>query len=56
MPLELRRPASARATAMGGNYRAVAADWSAMYWNPAGLILAPPRSSSGRAASSMPPH
>ncbi|MDZ7314897.1 MAG: outer membrane protein transport protein [candidate division KSB1 bacterium] len=28
-----------RAQAMGGNYRAVAADWSAMYWNPAGLAF-----------------
>ena len=27
----------ARSTAMGGNYRAVSDDWSAMYWNPAGL-------------------
>lgn len=27
----------ARAQAMGGNYRAIADDWSAMYWNPAGL-------------------
>lgn len=27
----------ARATAMGGNYRSIANDWSAMYWNPAGL-------------------
>jgi long-chain fatty acid transport protein len=26
-----------RATALGGNYRAIAADWSAAYWNPAGL-------------------
>ncbi|MBN1560877.1 outer membrane protein transport protein [candidate division KSB1 bacterium] len=30
-----------RATAMGGNYRAIADDWSAMYWNPAGLAFAP---------------
>ncbi len=29
----------ARATAMGGNYRAIAEDWSAMYWNPAGLAF-----------------
>ncbi len=29
----------ARATAMGGNYRAIANDWSAMYWNPAGLAF-----------------
>jgi long-chain fatty acid transport protein len=28
-----------RAQAMGGNYRAVADDWSAMYWNPAGLAF-----------------
>ncbi len=27
----------ARATALGGNYRAIANDWSAMYWNPAGI-------------------
>jgi len=27
----------ARATVMGGNYRAVSDDWSAMYWNPAGI-------------------
>ena len=27
----------ARAMAMGGNYRSIADDWSAMYWNPAGL-------------------
>ena len=27
----------ARATALGGNYRAIANDWSAMFWNPAGL-------------------
>lgn len=27
----------ARATALGGNFRAVADDWSAMYWNPAGI-------------------
>ncbi|MBN2007906.1 outer membrane protein transport protein [candidate division KSB1 bacterium] len=27
----------ARATALGGAYRGVASDWSAMYWNPAGL-------------------
>jgi len=27
----------ARATALGGAYRGVADDWSAMYWNPAGL-------------------
>ncbi|MDZ7374607.1 MAG: outer membrane protein transport protein [candidate division KSB1 bacterium] len=26
-----------RATALGGNYRALASDWSACYWNPAGL-------------------
>ena len=31
----------ARATAMGGSYRAIADDWSAMYWNPAGLAFAP---------------
>ena len=30
----------ARATSMGGNYRAIADDWSAMYWNPAGLVHA----------------
>jgi long-chain fatty acid transport protein len=29
----------ARATAMGGNYRSIANDWSAMYWNPAGLAF-----------------
>ena len=28
-----------RATAMGGNYRSIADDWSAMYWNPAGLAF-----------------
>ena len=27
----------ARATALGGNFRGVANDWSAMYWNPAGI-------------------
>jgi long-subunit fatty acid transport protein len=27
----------ARATALGGSYRAIAKDWSAMFWNPAGL-------------------
>ncbi|OQX87281.1 hypothetical protein B6D60_04195 [candidate division KSB1 bacterium 4484_87] len=27
----------ARATALGGNFRGIANDWSAMYWNPAGL-------------------
>ena len=27
----------ARATALGGNFRAIANDWSAMYWNPAGI-------------------
>jgi long-chain fatty acid transport protein len=29
----------ARATALSGNYRAVANDWSAMFWNPAGLVF-----------------
>jgi len=29
----------ARAQALGGNYRAIADDWSAMYWNPAGLAF-----------------
>ena len=29
----------ARAQALGGNYRAVANDWSAMYWNPAGMVF-----------------
>ena len=29
----------ARATAMGGTFRAIADDWSAMYWNPAGLAF-----------------
>jgi long-chain fatty acid transport protein len=28
-----------RATALGGNYRSIANDWSAMYWNPAGLAF-----------------
>lgn len=28
----------ARAQTLGGCYRAVANDWSAMYWNPAGLV------------------
>ncbi len=28
-----------RAAAMGGTYRALADDWSAMYWNPAGLVF-----------------
>ncbi|NOZ56905.1 MAG: hypothetical protein GXO73_08995 [Calditrichaeota bacterium] len=28
----------ARATALGGAYRGLASDWSAMYWNPAGLV------------------
>ncbi len=27
----------ARATALGGNFRGIANDWSAMFWNPAGL-------------------
>ncbi|OQX95404.1 hypothetical protein B6I21_05615 [candidate division KSB1 bacterium 4572_119] len=27
----------ARATALGGNFRGIADDWSAMFWNPAGL-------------------
>lgn len=27
----------ARATALAGNFRGIANDWSAMYWNPAGL-------------------
>ncbi len=27
----------ARATALGGNFRGVADDWSAMFWNPAGI-------------------
>ncbi len=27
----------ARATALGGNFRGIANDWSAMYWNPAGI-------------------
>ncbi len=27
----------ARATVLGGNFRGIADDWSAMYWNPAGL-------------------
>jgi long-chain fatty acid transport protein len=27
----------ARATALGGNFRAISNDWSAMYWNPAGI-------------------
>ncbi len=27
----------ARATALGGNYRAISNDWSAMFWNPAGI-------------------
>lgn len=29
----------ARAQALGGNYRAVAQGWSAMHWNPAGLVF-----------------
>ncbi len=29
----------ARAQALGGNYRAVANTWSAMYWNPAGMVF-----------------
>lgn len=29
----------ARAQALGGNYRAVAEGWSAMHWNPAGLVF-----------------
>ncbi len=28
-----------RAHALGGNFRGVADDWSAMYWNPAGLVF-----------------
>ncbi|MBN2091440.1 outer membrane protein transport protein [candidate division KSB1 bacterium] len=27
----------ARATALGGNFRGISNDWSAMFWNPAGL-------------------
>jgi len=27
----------ARATALGGNFRGIANDWSAMFWNPAGI-------------------
>lgn len=27
----------ARATALGGNFRAISNDWSAMFWNPAGI-------------------
>ncbi|MCI0495675.1 hypothetical protein L0Z72_11790, partial [candidate division KSB1 bacterium] len=27
----------ARATALGGNFRGIANDWSAIFWNPAGL-------------------
>ena len=27
----------ARATSLGGSYRAVSDDWSGMYWNPAGI-------------------
>jgi len=29
----------ARAQALGGNYRAVSDDWSALYWNPAGMVF-----------------
>jgi len=29
----------ARATSMGGNYRSISSDWSAMCWNPAGLAF-----------------
>ena len=29
----------ARAQALGGNYRAVANDWSALHWNPAGMVF-----------------
>jgi long-chain fatty acid transport protein len=29
----------ARAMMLGGNYRAVADDWSAMFWNPAGMAF-----------------
>ncbi|MBN1541301.1 outer membrane protein transport protein [candidate division KSB1 bacterium] len=29
----------ARAMTLGGNYRAVADDWSAMFWNPAGMVF-----------------
>ncbi len=29
----------ARAQALGGNYRAVSDDWSALYWNPAGMAF-----------------
>ncbi len=29
----------ARATALGGNFRAVADDWSAVHWNPAGMVF-----------------
>jgi long-subunit fatty acid transport protein len=28
----------ARATALGGNYRAISNDWSGMFWNPAGIV------------------
>jgi long-chain fatty acid transport protein len=29
----------ARATTLGGNYRAISNDWSGMFWNPAGLVF-----------------
>ena len=29
----------ARAQAMGGNYRAISDDWSALFWNPAGMAF-----------------
>ncbi|MBN2412219.1 outer membrane protein transport protein [candidate division KSB1 bacterium] len=29
----------ARATALGGSFRAVADDWSAVHWNPAGMVF-----------------
>ncbi len=47
----LTLPVGARATALGGAYVAVADDPSAMYWNPAGIMLAPGSSASYSYAS-----
>lgn len=44
----------ARANAMAGAYRAVADDWSAMYWNPAGLAFTKGYSSGLNIAFIMP--
>lgn len=42
----LTLPVGARATAMGGAYAGVADDPTALYWNPAGIMLSPGSSAS----------